>query len=141
MLEIPADLFDAMIGQAQKEAPAECCGLLLGRGSSAVRIFPLRNELNSPIAYNADARDLFAAHRAMREHRLEITALYHSHPASEARPSRRDLNENYYGEIPRIIISLAGAVPVVKAFLLYEDRFQEIECRRLRSTTYRQPTR
>ena len=126
MLEISAELFNAMIAHARQELPAECCGLLAGHNSRAHQLFPLRNELNSPIAYNADPCDLFAAQRAMRQNGLDLVAIYHSHPTSQALPSRRDLAENYYGQIPRIIISLREREPIVKAFVLFDDRFEEI---------------
>jgi proteasome lid subunit RPN8/RPN11 len=130
MLQIPAEIFQEMITHAQQSLPAECCGILAGLEPGAVcRLFRLHNELNSPTAYSADPRDLFAAQREMRVRRLDIVAIYHSHPSSQALPSRRDLAENFYGQVPRIIISLAGATPVVKAFLLFDDRFEEIECR------------
>ena len=128
MLEIPSDIFDAMIEHARTEAPAECCGLLAGRAGAVTCCFRLRNELASPVAYQADARDLFAAFREMRDSELELVAIYHSHPMSPARPSRVDLAENYYGDIPRIIISLAGDSSVVKAFRLFPDRFEELAC-------------
>lgn len=130
MLEIPADIFDEMIEHARSEAPAECCGLLTGREGTVTRCFRLRNELASPVAYQADARDLFTAFREMRAIGLELVAIYHSHPASPARPSRVDLAENYYGDVPRIIVSLAGGSAVVKAFRLGSDRFAEIPCER-----------
>ena len=130
MLEIPANIFDAMLEHARTEAPAECCGLLAGRADAVTRCFRLRNELASPIAYQADARDLFTAFREMRESDLELLAIYHSHPTSPARPSRVDLAENFYGDIPRIIISLACGSPVVKAFRLFPDRFEEVPCER-----------
>ena len=128
MLDIPADIFDAMLEHARIEAPAECCGVLTGRADSISRCIRLRNELASPVAYQADARDLFAAFREMRESELELLAIYHSHPTSPARPSRVDLAENYYGDIPRIIISLAGSSPVAKAFRLFPERFEELDC-------------
>ena len=126
MLEIPATLFDAMVQHAQAESPAECCGLLAGTGMVVTHRFGLRNELCSPIAYNADPRDLFEAFREMRHGGLDLLAIYHSHPRSPARPSRVDLAENYYGEMPRIIISLAGDEPVVKAFRLFDDYFEDL---------------
>jgi proteasome lid subunit RPN8/RPN11 len=129
MLQIPADIWDAMIAHARQDSPSECCGLLAGHDADPCCIFPLRNELNSPTAYSADPRDLLQAHREMRARHLEIVAIYHSHPTSQARPSRRDLAENYYGPVPRIIISLQSASPVIKAFLMFPDRFEEIECR------------
>jgi proteasome lid subunit RPN8/RPN11 len=129
MLQIPAELFQRMIAHAQQEFPLECCGLLAGTGDTASRLFSMRNELSSPFAYSADPRDLLSAHREMRAGGIGIVAIYHSHPHTEAKPSRRDLAENFYGDVPRIIVSLAGAAPVVKCFVLCEDRFEEIECR------------
>ncbi len=130
MLEIPAEIFDAMVEHAQTEAPAECCGLLAGSADAVTKTFRLRNELASPVAYQADAKDLFAAFREMRESELELLAIYHSHPKSPARPSRVDLAENFYSDIPRIIISLVGNSPVVKAFRLLPDSFEELPCER-----------
>jgi proteasome lid subunit RPN8/RPN11 len=130
MLQIPADIFDAMVEHARTEAPAECCGLLAGRAGAVTKCFRLRNELASPVAYRADASDLFAAFREMRQSDLELLAIYHSHPTSPARPSRVDLSENFYGDVPRIIISLADGLPVVKAFQLAADRFEELPCAR-----------
>ena len=131
MLTVPPSIIDAMLEHARAEAPAECCGLLAGTGELLTHHFALRNELASPVAYQADPRDLFAAFREIRQCDLELLAIYHSHPTSPARPSRVDLEQNYYGEVPRIIISLAGEPPVVKAFRLLDDRFEElpIHCR------------
>ena len=126
MMEIPAPIFDAMIEHARVELPAECCGLLAGAGAAISRCFRLRNELASPAAYRADVRDLFAAFREMREAGLDLIAIYHSHPTSPARPSRVDLAENYYGDTPRIIVSLAGPAPEIKAFRLGETHFVEL---------------
>ena len=128
MVEIPAPIFDAIIEHARSELPAECCGLLAGQRSMVTRCFRLGNELASPVAYRADARDLFFAFREMRDKHLDLVAIYHSHPTSPARPSRVDLSQNYYEETPHVIVSLAGAAPDVKAFRLAGDGFVEIPC-------------
>ena len=130
MLQLPAAIFDAMVEHARVARPAECCGLLAGRGAVVSERFELRNELVSPVAYQADPRDLFAAFRELRERGLELLAIYHSHPTSSARPSRTDLEQNYYGDVPRIIISLADDPPVVKGFRLFQDHFEELPVHR-----------
>ena len=127
MLEIPKLILDAMIEQARAEAPAECCGVLAGRDGRVSKRFALRNALESPLRYSAEVRDLFEAFRAMRAAGLELVAIYHSHPAAPARPSQVDLEENYYGDVPRIIISLEADPPETKAFRLFEDRYEEVE--------------
>jgi len=128
VLELPAHVIDAMVAHAHAAAPAECCGFVVGAAGVATRTIPLRNELASPVAYRADARDLFHAFRLLRDEGLELLAIYHSHPTSPAIPSRVDLAENYYGDLPRIIISLASEPPAIKVFRLHSDGFDEIEC-------------
>ena len=134
MIQIPADIFDAMVAHARSEAPAECCGLIAGRVGVDCTRFALRNELASPVAYQADPRDLFDAFRAMRDRQLDLVAIYHSHPTSPAVPSRVDLAENYYGLTPRIVISLIETPPAVKAFRLFDDRYEEVPCIRVPGT-------
>jgi proteasome lid subunit RPN8/RPN11 len=128
VLEIPAFIFDRIIEHARGELPLECCGLLAGQGSAISVHYVLRNELASPVAYSADARDLFLAFRDMRDRALELLAIYHSHPNAPAYPSQIDLRENYYGDTPRIIISLAREPPEVRAFRLLDDHSEEIPC-------------
>ena len=130
MLEINAKLWDELVEHSLDEAPNECCGFLIGSGGVASRVLRLRNEAASPREYHADPRDLFAAHRTMRDSELELVAIYHSHPASEAKPSQRDLAENFYEDVPHIIISLAGPTPVIRAFRLLSTRFEELPCER-----------
>jgi proteasome lid subunit RPN8/RPN11 len=52
--------------------------------------------------------------------------VYHSHPACEAVPSRTDLAENYYPDAVHVIVSLAGADPVVRAYLLTAHDYREL---------------
>lgn len=125
-LKIPRAIFDAMIAHAERESPLECCGLLGAVRGSIDSIYPLRNEDQSRVRYTADRRDLIAAVRAIRESRGDIGAIYHSHPSTAPIPSRVDLAENYYGDTPRIIVSLAGEKAEVRAWRLGEGCFDEI---------------
>ena len=92
------------------------------------RALPIRNDLASPTAYLTNARDLFDAYRAMRPRGTEVLAIYHSHPTSDPVPSRRDVEENTYGEtVVHLIVGLAGAEPEVRAWWITESGFQEVE--------------
>jgi len=122
-------LLAEVIGHARTELPHECCGLLAGRTENGVGIattrFPIKNAMASGTEYETDARDMLFAFRRMREHGLELLAVYHSHPASEPVPSRRDVERNTYGEtVVHLIVSLAGAEPDVKAWWLTETGYQ-----------------
>ena len=99
-----------MVAHCERESPLECCGILGGISPRVSSIHPLRNDLVSETRYNADPQDLIEAHIALRERGAEILAIYHSHPRWQAVPSKTDLDENYYGPCPRIIVSLCGEV-------------------------------
>ena len=89
----------------------------------------MRNELKSETRYNADPRDLIAAHISLRQRGADILAIYHSHPRWQAVPSQTDLAENHYGPVPRIIVSLSGEVPEVRVWRLEADSFHELPWR------------
>ena len=129
-LTIPDQLLDEVIAHAREALPNECCGLLAGRVENDVGIvttrFTVANDLASPTAYHTNARDLLAAFRAMREDKLDVLAIYHSHPTSDAVPSRRDVAENTYGEtVVHLIVGLAHATPDVKAWWITDEGYRE----------------
>ena len=124
--QIPRDIVDAMVAHCVREAPLECCGILCGIAPRVSLFYPLRNENQSETRYNADPHDLIAAHIDFRQHQAEILALYHSHPRWDAIPSKTDLAENYYGPVPRIIVSLKGDVPNVRVWRLDADSYEEL---------------
>ena len=57
---------------------------------------------------------------------INVLAIYHSHPRWAAVPSKTDLRENHYGEVPRIIVSLLGPTPEVRAWRLDPDSYAEL---------------
>jgi [CysO sulfur-carrier protein]-S-L-cysteine hydrolase len=55
-------------------------------------------------------------------------AVYHSHPAAEPVPSKRDLERNTYGEtVVHLIVGLGRGEPAVKAWWLAEDGYRAAE--------------
>ncbi len=125
-LEIPESVLAAMLDHCRREAPLECCGLLTGRDRRVRTFAPLRNAEQSPTRYDADGRDLIDAVVAMRDRTEAIVAIYHSHPKWAAIPSRTDLETNYYGDVPRIIVSLLQEPPEVRIWRLEPARYDEL---------------
>ena len=132
-LRIPRTIYRAVLQHALEELPNECCGLLAGTVSEAgigavSRRFPLVNRLASPVAYESEPKTIFAAHKAMRAEKVDLLAVYHSHPTSYPVPSRTDCANNYYGpELIHLIISLKGEPAQVRAWRLAESSYQEAE--------------
>jgi proteasome lid subunit RPN8/RPN11 len=98
---------EAIVAHARQAAPAECCGLFLGRREEILEAVPARNLADDPsIRFLIDPADHFAARRAARIRGLEVVGFYHSHPAARAEPSERDRREFCYAGHLYAIVSL-----------------------------------
>jgi [CysO sulfur-carrier protein]-S-L-cysteine hydrolase len=131
-LHLPDALRKELLAHARESAPLECCGLLAGFVADDVGVvsvcYPIENAARSSTEYATDPRGMFGAFRSMRERGIELLAIYHSHPASEPVPSRRDIEQNTYGEsVVHLIVSLARAEPEVRAWWLAESGYREAE--------------
>ncbi len=72
--------------------PEEACGILLGRGDTAVEVWPCRNVYAGDRARNYELapQDQFDCARHARSTGLELVAYYHSHPNGSTRFSETD---------------------------------------------------
>lgn len=117
MLKINQDIFDAIVNHARNEAPFEACGYLGEDGDGLViKHYPLTNVDASEEHYSLSPEEQFAAVRQMRAAGLKLRAIYHSHPASSARPSEEDIRLAYDPDISYVIVSLAEPQATVKSF-------------------------
>lgn len=126
LLKLPDAVRVAMIEHAKREAPNECCGLLIGRGSSVADCYPARNKVASKNRFQINPADHFVAIRKARAAGLEVLGAYHSHPNAAALPSPSDLAEASDGAPVMLIVSLLPPTPVVRAFLLEKSGSKEI---------------
>lgn len=126
LLRLPAAVREALIAHAQREAPNECCGLLIGKGSVVTDAHPARNKVASQTRFQINPADHFVAIRKARAAGLEVIGAYHSHPNSAALPSASDLAEASEGAPVMLIVSLVPPAPVVRGFLLETSGSKEI---------------
>jgi len=103
---LPAAVREAMVEHARREAPRECCGLLIGTADRIVEAAPARNEAERATEYRIAPEDHFAAVRRARIRGLAVVGAYHSHPASPPEPSPRDLADAW-PDFLYVIVSLA----------------------------------
>ena len=76
---------------ARLTAPLECCGLLLGVGTTITEARPARNVHLSPQThFEIDPQAMIDAHRAARAGGPQVLGYYHSHPRGPAQPSATD---------------------------------------------------
>ncbi|HEY6421822.1 MAG TPA: M67 family metallopeptidase [Pseudonocardiaceae bacterium] len=94
MLTIRRDLVDAMVAHARRDHPDEACGVLAGPAGSErpQRFIPMLNSARSMTFYEFDSGDDFRLHRELESRDEERVVIYHSHTATEAVPSRTDID-------------------------------------------------
>ena len=123
---IRQDALDVIVAHARAEAPAECCGMLVGRDASIDEAVRAKNIAASPTRFLVDPKDHIDAMRAARRRGLEVLGFYHSHPHSPAWPSPTDVTEAAYPDSVYLIVSLEGAAEDTRLFRIAHGETAEL---------------
>jgi proteasome lid subunit RPN8/RPN11 len=114
---VARSVLNAIVEHARREAPNECCGLLIGSADRIDDCAPTTNLADSPSRFTVDPREHLALARRLRGSGREIVGAYHSHPRSPAVPSPTDIAEAHYPDFIHVIASLLEPVaPDVRAY-------------------------
>lgn len=125
-VELDRSLYEEMLAHARAQAPLEACGILGGRAGRPERFYPTPNAEQSPVRYSIAPADLFRVTRDVDRQGLDLAAIFHSHPATEAYPSATDVRLAYYPDAVYLILSLADpANPVLRGFRIVDGRIAE----------------
>ncbi|MEO6470778.1 MAG: M67 family metallopeptidase [Aeromicrobium sp.] len=107
MLTIDQATHDAIVAHARRDHPDEACGIVAGAIDSDLptRHIPMLNAAMSPTFYEFDSGDLLKLYRDMDERGEDPVVVYHSHTATEAYPSRTDINLASEPEAHYVLVS------------------------------------
>lgn len=123
---ITESTYQSILAQAQKDAPVESCGYLLGTDKDiATENYPMTNVDHSEEHFSFDPKEQFAVLKYARQKGLKIVGNWHSHPASPSRPSEEDKRLAYDPNILYFILSLAEEKPVLNAFRIVDGEVKE----------------
>lgn len=115
VIEVTRGVLATLQAEADRAAPEECCGLLLGQGEPGGRgpveaVLPAVNVSDVPcIRFEIDPSALLAAHKAARAGGLQVLGYYHSHPTGYPVPSATD-REHSTGDLRIWAIIACGQV-------------------------------
>ncbi len=130
-IRVRAEVLAQLGEEAQRSLGVECCGLLGGGGGVISAVFPARNALASPNAFEIAPEELFRLFREIRAAGLEHLGIYHSHPADNV-PSVRDIQLAYYPEAAYFIVSLlSGERKSIRAFAIRSGTVSELTIERI----------
>ncbi len=126
MISIPKKVYDEMIAHAKAGYPNEACGLLAGSLGRADVFYPMRNMDNSAVSYFMDPKEQLMIFKKMRETALEMRGIFHSHVASEAYPSQKDVRLAFYPDVSYLIVSLSETEkPALRSFRVFDEKVTE----------------
>ncbi len=128
MIVLSKNIYDEMIEHAKKEFPNEACGILAANLAGAMTFFPMKNMDEASISYFMDPKEQLLVFKKMRQSGLEMRGIFHSHVASEAYPSQKDVRLAFYPEASYLIVSLSDMKkPVLRSFRIAEEKVTEEE--------------
>ena len=136
---IPAEVRDALVAHAEREAPNEACGLVLLRDGHAERYEPGRNAASSRDGHAERYEP--GRNAASSPYRFELEfddpeiwfvedegyelAVFHSHISSPARPSRTDVeNIGLWAGKPYLVYSIRH--DDLAAFRIEDGQIEEV---------------
>jgi proteasome lid subunit RPN8/RPN11 len=126
-LFIPQEISNNVLAYVMEKMPEEACGLLAGRDNKVSLDLPITNQLHSPVKYSMEPMELYLALEKIEEIKLDLLAIYHSHPKGPANPSETDIKEFLYPGVATIICFPESNVWKMKAFLIENDWYTEIK--------------
>ena len=123
LVVIPAEVRDALVAHAEREAPNEACGLVVLRDGRAERYEPGRNA--ACVAVPLRARVRRSRDRGSLEDEGYELAVFHSHISSPARPSRTDVeNIGLWAGKPYLVYSIRH--DDLAAFRIEDGQIEEV---------------
>ena len=126
-LTLSRELWDQMQQHVARVAPEEACGLIAGQAGQGRLVFPITNQLHSPVRFHMAPDEQLRALIQIDELGLDLVAIYHSHPTGPDRPSNTDIAEAYYPESFYLIWSPAPQGWKCLGFSIQERIVREAE--------------
>jgi proteasome lid subunit RPN8/RPN11 len=124
---LPRKFINRILFHGRSAYPDEACGILAGEGNEVTVMYETTNMESSPVSYMIDAQEQFKVMKEIRNKRMRMVAVYHSHPLSAPYPSPTDVKLAFYPDAAYVI---AGFIdhdnPEVKAFEIIDGKVREI---------------
>ncbi|GMR20944.1 MAG: hypothetical protein BMS9Abin36_1542 [Gammaproteobacteria bacterium] len=107
-VHLPRTLVTRLLSIAQRSPDQEVCGIISGTAEQAfLQVHPVDNVAKHPQQhFHLDDKSLIDTLRNIREAGNHLSAIYHSHPNSPAKPSLTDIEQHGYPDALYLIISL-----------------------------------
>ena len=126
---IPRTLANRLLTLAQLTPDVEICGLIAKKNAQKYQVYPIDNiASNKNCVFEMQPEQQIKSFKLIREKQQKLFAIYHSHPDSEAVPSKKDLNDAAYKDALNIIISLSTkGVLDMRGYFYQNDKIETVD--------------
>jgi desampylase len=134
-VRIDREALTAIVAHARRDAPNECCGLLIGRPAEILEAVPASNGASDPTKrYEISPVDYFSQIRRCRRineqqgERFAVVGAYHSHPRGSHEPSETD-DAQAFRDFVFVIVGLGGSAGGMQigAYTLSDVRLRPVQ--------------
>ena len=132
MLILDRSVRDAIVSHARRDHPDEACGIVAGPAGSdrPDRVVEMTNAARSMTRYEFEPAEQLRVYRDMDDRDEEPVVVYHSHPATEAYPSRTDVRYASQPEAHYVLVSTRDPDETeFRSFRIVDDVVTEEEIR------------
>ena len=131
-MRIDRALIDEIVAHAVRDAPTECCGLVVGRDGAARAAHALENLAASPFSFAIGGRELIRFAFADEDEGEDgLVGIYHSHTRSDPYPSQTDVNfAAGWPGVEWLIVGVpkgSDAEPAVRSYLIEDGVIREVD--------------
>jgi proteasome lid subunit RPN8/RPN11 len=105
--------------------PEEACGLIAGQNFYVRAVFPVTNLLHQKDRFKMDPQAQWQAFMWMDKNKMELAAIFHSHPEGPSYPSETDIREYAYPDSLVIICFPNGKEWQMRGFWIVDGKVKE----------------
>ena len=127
-MQLSRQLANQLIQLAIQSPTEEVCGLIGGIKGEAHSFYPITNIApHRATQYQFDQTQQIEVMKVLRENNQTLFAIFHSHPTTEAIPSKADIEQANYPEAIQLILSLnTKGVVEIRGFKIIDQEVEEL---------------
>ena len=115
-----------MLTDVQQHPAEEACGLVAGRDSESLKVYPVTNDLHSPVRFYMRPLEMLSVFTEIEANGWDVLAIYHSHLNGPPVPSATDIAEFRYPGTLSLIWSPQDGKWACRAFLISGEGYREV---------------
>lgn len=118
--------YERMLNDVRSRTPEEACGLVAGLNRQSEKIYVITNMESSPYRFRMAPEEQLLAFNDIESRKLELLAIYHSHPNGPISPSPTDITEFAYPETVYLIWSRVDSDWICRGYQITDRDVREV---------------